>query len=200
MSGQPLPKEFRVTMRLRNNRLLSLREERGMTGQQVADAIGISYVTYVGMEGLRLSPKKKNGEWKATACKIAEFFRLTPDLLWPDMVLRVVDPVVSTELDGRQMATMLPQATEIAHGLPAPDPFEALFSAERKQRLEAAMWTLTPMERKVIEYRMEGKTLLEIGERYHLGRERIRQLEAGALRKLRECLEEPKSPWKEDNR
>lgn len=198
----PLPKEFRVTMRLRNNRLLSLREERGMSAPQTAEEIGVSYVTYAALENLRMSPKKKNGEWRPIAVKIAEFYRLTPDLIWPDMVMRVVDPVVSTELDGAQMAMMLPQASGIANALPASDPFDAFQAAEQQRQVEAGMLLLTPIERSIVKDRMEGKTLREAGARHGLSQERTRQLEAFALGKLRRFLEddEPSSPWKEDNR
>ena len=46
--------------------------------------------------------------------------------------------------------------------------------------------TLTERERKVIKYRFyETSTLAEIGKRFGLSRDRIRQIEGEALRKLR---------------
>ena len=59
-----------------------------------------------------------------------------------------------------------------------------------KQRLQSVLGTLKDRERKVLELRFglaDGveRTLEEVGRRYRLTRERIRQIEAQALRKLR---------------
>ncbi|MCI0890482.1 MAG: sigma-70 family RNA polymerase sigma factor [Chloroflexi bacterium] len=58
------------------------------------------------------------------------------------------------------------------------------------QRVDLALQTLKDQERKIIElrYGLTGKepmTLQQIGTLFDLSRERIRQLEARALRKLR---------------
>jgi RNA polymerase primary sigma factor len=50
--------------------------------------------------------------------------------------------------------------------------------------------SLTPRERKVLELRFgledgRSRTLEEVGREFHVTRERIRQIEAKALRKLR---------------
>jgi RNA polymerase primary sigma factor len=59
-----------------------------------------------------------------------------------------------------------------------------------KERLESVLTTLTERERKVLELRFgltDGyeHTLEEVGKQYQVTRERIRQIEAKALRKLR---------------
>jgi len=59
-----------------------------------------------------------------------------------------------------------------------------------REDLEKVLDTLTPREKKVLEYRFgldDGipKTLDEVGVRFNVTRERIRQIEAKALRKLR---------------
>lgn len=43
---------------------------------------------------------------------------------------------------------------------------------------------LTPRQEKVLRLRNEGKTLEAIGNIYHISRERVRQIQAVALRKL----------------
>ena len=60
----------------------------------------------------------------------------------------------------------------------------------KKEAIDAVIETLTPREKAIITMRfgLDGKepmTLEEIGEVYELTRERIRQIEAKALRKLR---------------
>ena len=59
-----------------------------------------------------------------------------------------------------------------------------------KEQLLAAIDTLTPREQKVIRLRYglddsHPRTLEEVGKEFNVTRERIRQIEAKALRKLR---------------
>lgn len=65
----------------------------------------------------------------------------------------------------------------------------AIFGEEveySKKGLENALTTLTEREEDVLKYRyQEGKTLREVGNIYSITQERIRQVEAKALRKLR---------------
>jgi RNA polymerase primary sigma factor len=70
---------------------------------------------------------------------------------------------------------------------------------ERGQRVRDAMGALSPFEVAVLEFRFglrggEELTLREVGERYNLSRERIRQIEAGALAKLRVAIYEASQP------
>lgn len=63
-----------------------------------------------------------------------------------------------------------------------------------KEELEEAMASLTERERNVIKLRFgldDGKTrtLEEVGKEFNVTRERIRQIEAKALRKLRHQAE-----------
>jgi RNA polymerase primary sigma factor len=70
-----------------------------------------------------------------------------------------------------------------------PSPAEAAFEADLANHLHALLETLTPREQKVLRMRfgIEKKnqfTLEEVGHEFALTRERIRQIEAKALRKL----------------
>ncbi len=72
----------------------------------------------------------------------------------------------------------------------APAPADAAaFSMLREQLIEV-LDTLTPREQKVLKLRFgledgRGRTLEEVGKRFEVTRERIRQIEAKALRKLK---------------
>ena len=69
-------------------------------------------------------------------------------------------------------------------------PAEAVISLDLREQTESVLKTLTPREEKVIKMRFgvgEGSehTLEEVGQNFAVTRERIRQIEAKALRKLR---------------
>jgi RNA polymerase primary sigma factor len=69
-------------------------------------------------------------------------------------------------------------------------PVEAVLSINLKERTETALKTLTPREEQILKMRFglgddSEHTLEEVGQRFSVTRERIRQIEAKALRKLR---------------
>jgi len=73
-------------------------------------------------------------------------------------------------------------------------PSEAVININLKEQTEALLKTLTPREEKVIKMRFglgDGSehTLEEVGQSFAVTRERIRQIEAKALRKLKAFLE-----------
>ena len=72
----------------------------------------------------------------------------------------------------------------------APAPQEAASNQLLKEQVIEVLSTLTPRERKVLELRFgiedgRSRTLEEVGKEFSVTRERIRQIEAKALRKLR---------------
>ena len=71
-------------------------------------------------------------------------------------------------------------------------PVEAALSVNLKQKTESVLKTLAPREEQVLKMRFgleDGceQTLEEVGRRFSVTRERIRQIEAKALQKLRHC-------------
>ena len=69
-------------------------------------------------------------------------------------------------------------------------PSEAVINLNLKEQTDSVLKTLTPREERVIKMRFgvgEGSehTLEEVGQSFAVTRERIRQIEAKALRKLR---------------
>ena len=72
----------------------------------------------------------------------------------------------------------------------APAPAEAAAFSMLKEQLVDVLGTLTEREQKVLELRFgledgRARTLEEVGKKFDVTRERIRQIEAKALRKLR---------------
>ncbi len=72
----------------------------------------------------------------------------------------------------------------------SPSPQDAASYTMLKEQLDEVMKTLTPREAKVLRLRFglddgKARTLEEVGKQFNVTRERIRQIEAKALRKLR---------------
>ena len=72
----------------------------------------------------------------------------------------------------------------------APSPVDAASFSLLREQLEEVLETLTPREKKVLRLRFgiedgRARTLEEVGKTFGVTRERIRQIEAKALRKLR---------------
>ena len=72
----------------------------------------------------------------------------------------------------------------------APAPAEVASNAMMREQLQEVLHTLTPREEKVIRLRFgledgQAHTLEEVGREFNVTRERIRQIEAKALRKIR---------------
>jgi RNA polymerase primary sigma factor len=75
----------------------------------------------------------------------------------------------------------------------SPSPHEEVFDDERKEYTKAALEKLSAREQRILRLRfgMDGArphTLSEIGKQLNLTRERIRQIEAVALRKLKRVM------------
>lgn len=99
------------------------------------------------------------------------------------------------EEDGKQLG-------ETVSDLEAPNPHEQLSGSDLLQELGELMEKLDARERRILAARfgLEGetpRTLEEVGRRFGVTRERIRQLQNGALGKLRRALarrEKPQDP------
>jgi RNA polymerase primary sigma factor len=76
----------------------------------------------------------------------------------------------------------------------APDPAEVVFGIMAREGLHKVLQTMDKRERMVVELRFgfkggQPRTLAEISSRFNVSRERIRQIEATALKHIRAALE-----------
>ena len=108
---------------------------------------------------------------------------------------------IDTPMFGDEMSTV---GDFIEDKGPSPEQ-QALGSIIRRERIDELLSVLTPKEKEVIKLRFglaeeegEGKTLREIGERFNVTRERIRQIEAEALQKLKKWSETGEFQWLKD--
>ena len=127
----------------------------------------------------------KNGH-DPTAEEIAEELDMPIDKVRE--IMRVAQEPVSLETPiGEEEDSHLGDFIEDSD---APAPADAASHTLLREQLEEVLSTLTPREKKVLELRFglldgRNRTLEEVGKEFDVTRERIRQIEAKALRKLR---------------
>ncbi len=127
----------------------------------------------------------KNGH-EPTAEEIAAELDMLPDKVRE--IMRVAQEPVSLETpigeeEDSHLGDFIPDED-------APAPAEAASHTLLKEQLGDVLQTLTPREEKVLKLRFgledgRSRTLEEVGKEFNVTRERIRQIEAKALRKLR---------------
>ena len=105
---------------------------------------------------------------------------------WAETPFSLDRPV--NDEDGRKFIDFLEQEN-------VPTPYEQLVSKTWGEELRRLLGTLTPMEARILRWRFglddeDELTLKEIGDKYNLSRERIRQLQEQALAKIRRQIKE----------
>jgi len=164
-----------------NEHLVNTRKEIGFTQAQVSLMTGINVFKMGEIETLKRVPTDfEKGEIAATLDKPVEF-------LFPKELDLMVDTGI---LDEREKYFSSPQvqALRMSYTDENIEKFEEIFGL--KGAMNDALKMLTPREQKVLELRFglgigRCKTFEEVGVVFNVTRERIRQIEAKALRKLR---------------
>jgi RNA polymerase primary sigma factor len=105
---------------------------------------------------------------------------------WAETPFSLDRPV--NDEDGRKFIDFLEEEN-------TPDPYEELVSQNWTDEVQRLLKTLTPMEARILRWRFglddeDELTLKEIGDKYNLSRERIRQLQEQALGKIRRQIRE----------
>jgi len=187
-------KDFRVTVRLRNNQLIERREQLGLSPRAFAAAVGIAYQLYLDYEGLRLAPfARGTGELRPSAQKIVDYHGVGADELWPAAVLAVERAAGEGCFDAADLGRM--GVGERTCTLPGPD--EVLARREQRVTVDLALEMLPERQRSVLQ-RLYGFTpppdaspeadwtLEMVGAAEDIGRERVRQIAEKGLRRLSE--------------
>jgi RNA polymerase primary sigma factor len=126
-----------------------------------------------------------------TTDEIAVAAKVAPETV-AGMDRLVLDPVRSLDAPIGQIegATLMDTLMDTDHD---EDPAHGIEHEQLRERLHEALSVLTPIECDVLRRRFgfddaDELTLREVGQRYSLSRERIRQIQAAAIEKLREAM------------
>ncbi len=175
---------FRIAIkaRLKHGVLLEALNKRNWSQSDGARFLGINPTLFGRWINLKEIPRHLTEEQVA---KLVELTGQLPDQLWPEYV-RSRDFLdapktfeVVKDVDARRL---LAAFTKRELGSP-----EAIFSRrELSHKVDEVLGTLAPREAQVIHnLYFDGKTHEEVGQDLSVTRERVRQIEAKALRKLR---------------
>ena len=144
-------KEFEIRIKIRNNLLIQRREALGLNNKEIAKLMGLSLGNYNNYENLIIKPLKTNiylrteenpeglsTEWKESALKIAEFYQVAPDELWPDVIFKVQNNMLLRKVGAEIVEALLGKAT-LYTSLPPSELYEL---KEKAQIVKDAVSTL----------------------------------------------------------
>lgn len=176
--------EYRAEVRVKNNLLLRAIEDSGFSSvREFCDKYELNYNGVIALIGMRQPAiAKRDGDYRGIVKKIAMLLGVMPE-----------DIVPARAMAGAQKTVVVREFTEeqLDGFLSAPPSPEAIVDQQDRERvISQVLDTLAPRERDILKKRfgLEGEeehTLEELANVHHVGRERIRQIEARALRKCR---------------
>ena len=178
--------DYRVQIKVRNARLLRAIEKAGhQPGPIFAREVGISYTVHLlPYLNLKRTPFDENGDLRPCAEKLCVFLNCLPDELWSEeQRYPLVTNAAEIELSAASVHELLASPSDCA------DPLSLLEKKQAAEAVDALLDTLTPREAEVLRLRCgidgESMNLEEMANAMGCSRERIRQIEVKALRKLR---------------
>ena len=184
-----MAKDYRIEVKVKNNKLLEKIEEAGYESVAAfCRACGL-HPTAVGrfINMVQAPVNQLTGEYSQSFMKMVDFLRCMPEDIFPKAQMQGAMKVnkVTTKADIGDVHSLTTSLRTLA--LP---PEEKMIFDEAQASIQRAMETLTPREQRVLMLRFgfyDGKehTFDEIGEKFNVSRERIRQIERKAIRKMR---------------
>jgi len=175
-------KEIRLIVKVKNNILLSKREELGLSQQKLADMVKINMQLLCHYETLFLNPLGVRG-YSKTAIKLSKFFKMLPEDLFPKDLYKIKRVKVEKQISLKEVENYLTYSEQLA--LPVDERFD---DTELHDVIDEVLKTLTPKEEQIIKDRFgfygDEKSLETIAREFDVTRERIRQIEDKALQKL----------------
>lgn len=173
---------FRVELKVKNAKLYNAITRDHATVNAFCSAHGLSPGLVGELLNFKISPMDSRWQWRKVVHEICEITGELPEDLFPEHMRIVI------ERNTRALELNEAQVMELADRV---NPVARLESSETKSAIENAIAKLKPRERQVLMLRFglggvgDEMTLDEVGARFGVNRERIRQIEAKGLRALR---------------
>lgn len=180
-----MSEEYRVKVSVSNNLLIQAIENAGYKNQsEFARAIGANKAMVNMLCGLRIPPMTKHGYFTDLAKQVMEGLGACPTDLWTEEQLTMnLKKSSSWSVMGREELHVLMNGEKKSL-------LQGVLSQELKETMDEVRKSLTYKEQQLIGMRFDdNKTLEECAKEFKITRERVRQVEAKALRKMRQRSE-----------
>lgn len=179
--------DYLLRIKILNNRIFRLMKQKNIhTVSELSRQTGIGVSALADLLNMRVSPFSAGEiDWRPSVLKLSEFLGILPEEMFNHQQLTEPLPTNKAErsINLDKVTKML--NTQQQEYLPDLD----IEREERDKLLYEVLETLTPRERVILELRFGLKgdpcTLEEVGKAFKVDKERIRQIEAKALRKMR---------------
>lgn len=182
--GIDFSRPLNLQLRIRNNILLQAIRQRAPSVTAFCRATGFNVMTAFKYIGFKRSPvtsgfRGRATEWRESAIRLCSLLDLAPEDAFPEEIVSRVE---------RNTLEIFCAATEPER--PQINPRDEVAWGDISEKIWAVLETLNNDERDVIDYRFgitdgRARTLEEVAKLFNRSRERIRQIESKALRKLR---------------
>jgi DNA-directed RNA polymerase sigma subunit (sigma70/sigma32) len=179
-SEQAMADEYAVKVTVRNNLILRRMKKLGIKSQaELAKLAGVSVHTVNILIGMKKRPMDgKNGEWTDAAFSMSSALQTEPEELWTEK-----QRGMALGRNSREVSMSEDAVAQLASGNGTEQMVQKVLTSERVAK---TLQILTPRQQDIIHRRFfEGETLEEVAIQHGVQRERIRQIEAKALRKLK---------------
>lgn len=175
--------DYQISLVIRNGRLHGLMRQHGYQSmRQLSMVCGVDQVRLGMIGNLKMSAYNKSGEVRPQARRLADFFGVLVDDLFPPELLH--QPIernkweasVSSDEARRLLGPVDTYVPDCSGQLDTDGTFEKIL----------ALADLTSREKQVLTARfIEDQTLVEVGKSHGISSNRARQIEQGAMKKLR---------------
>jgi RNA polymerase sigma factor (sigma-70 family) len=186
-------KDYRIELKVKNNLLYTAIKDAGFdTVRAFSIASKISYQGICRLISMKDNPvvktKEINRPFNDLVYKICNALRKFPEELFAQCHIDYEGKSsVVAEVDAREVDAYLEMTRRLSLEDNSFD--KEVFADQTRGLLSEQLETLTPREKKIIEARFgmdkEAVTLEDVAKHFNITRERVRQIEAKALRKLR---------------
>jgi RNA polymerase sigma factor (sigma-70 family) len=185
-------KDYLLQIKIKNAPMMNMMRANGLdTGADLSRLSNVSEGEIGLYLNLKKVPIKKSGEWRISVLKIADSLRVLPDMLFPKQ--HITKALQTNQVEGQV------SFEDIGHLIDSCDVFvdrlsESITDEAREDALDMldeCLGTLAIREEKVLKRRFgigiysTPLNLDEVAQNFSISRERVRQIEAKALRKLR---------------
>lgn len=173
--------EYSVKVSVRNNLILQRMKQLGIPNQTALGNIsGLGQAVVNQFVNMNRPPVDRwSGEWTDNAFTLSAALQTEPEDLWTEK-----QKGMALERNWREISMSEDAVMQLATGQGTEQIVQGVLDAEAVGK---AIQTLDEREQKVITGRFfEDKTLDDLGDDLGISRERIRQIEARAIRKLKQ--------------